>query len=382
MVNYTEAEIIDNMKQLSTLFSRTSNGAIQQWQIVVEDNTFYTVEGIKDGKMTKSIPTICEGKNIGRANETSGIEQAEKEAKSRWKKKLDSGYFEDINNIDQEKFTEPMLAKNFEDDFNNKYPVWCQPKLDGMRCVCRKDGMWSRNGKQIISAPHIRKTLDKFFEQHPDGILDGELYCDKLANDFNKIISLVKKTKPEAADLTESEKIIQYHVYDYISRGELNFEERNKILLADLGKAGVMKPDSCIRYVATYKCDNKEKLDEYYGDFVGAGYEGQMIRLDKPYEHKRTKVLLKRKEFKDAEYEIVEVVEGVGNRSGTAGFMTLKMKDGRIFKSNIKGSFDYLKQLLVDRKSLVSKMVTVKFFCLTPDGIPRFPYVIAVRDYE
>jgi DNA ligase-1 len=368
------------MSQLPVLYSRTSTGAVQQWQIVVEGDKFYTIEGQKDGKLTTATPTICEGKNIGKANETSGEDQAIKEAKSKWKKKIDSGYHEDIKDIDIETFTEPMLAKNFEDDFDGKYPVWCQPKLDGMRCVCRKDGMWSRNGKPIISAPHIRKALDKFFEQHPDGILDGELYCDKLANDFNKIISLVKKTKPEQSDLDESAKIIQYHVYDYISKGSINFKKRSEALALDLSLAGASS--NCIRIVRTYECANKNALDIYYGEFIDQGYEGQMVRLDKPYEHKRTKSLLKRKEFKDAEYEIVEVAEGVGNRTGTAGFMVLKMADGRTFKSNIKGSFDYLKELLSKKDSLKGVKATVKFFCLTPDGIPRFPFVIGIRDYE
>jgi DNA ligase-1 len=370
------------MSQLPILYSRTSTGAVQQWQIVVEGDKFYTIEGQKDGKLTTATPTICEGKNIGKANETSGEDQAIKEAKSKWQKKIDGGYHQDIKDIDIETFTEPMLAKNFNDDFNDKFPVWCQPKLDGMRCVCRADGMWSRNGKQILSAPHIRKALDKFFTHHPDGILDGELYCDKLTKDFNKIISLVKKTKPEQSDLDESAKTIQYHIYDYISAGKLNFKKRNEELCLDLAKAGNPAMGECIRIVRTYECANKEDLDKYYGEFLDQGYEGQMVRLDKPYEHKRSKSLLKRKEFIDSEYTVVDVCEGAGNRSGTAGWLVLKMDDGRTFKSNIKGPFSYLKKLLVDRKELIGKIVTVKYFQLTPDGIPRFPYMTSVRDYE
>ena len=89
--------------------------------------------------------------------------------------------------------------------------------------------MVSRGGKIFKSAPHILKTLGDFFEKHPDVVLDGELYCDKLANDFNKITSLVKKTKPNAKDLEESEKVIQYHVYDLIDTTS-TFSHRNQWL--------------------------------------------------------------------------------------------------------------------------------------------------------
>lgn len=372
----------EQMSDLPILYSRTSNGSIQQWRICVEGDRYYTVEGLVDGKQTTTPPTYCEGKNIGKANETSGEEQACKEAKAKWKKKLDSGYYEDISEIDKEKFTEPMLAKKFEDEQDNLvYPLLCQPKLDGIRCICKKNGMWSRQGKEIISAPHIRNNLDYFFEIFPNAILDGELYCDKFSKDFNKIVSLVKKTKPSRQDLEDSSISIQYHVYDYVSKGHMNFRDRHWELRMDLERAS-LKASSVIHLVNTYPCSDKETLDKYYGEFLEYGYEGQMIRLDKPYEHKRSKHLLKRKEFIDAEFEVVDVVEGVGNRAGTVGYMVVKMKDGRTFKTNVKGTFEYLAECLKNKNDIIGKQVTIKFFCYTPDGIPRFPYVVAIRDYE
>jgi DNA ligase-1 len=112
------------------------------------------------------------------------------------------------------------------------------------------------------------------------------------------------------------------------------------------------------------------------------GYEGQMVRLNAAYENKRSKFLMKRKEFIDEEYVIVDIVEGEGNRAGTAGYMQFFARNGKSFKSNIKGSFPWLRQLLKDRKSLIGKKATIKYFNLTPDSIPRFGFVVAVRDYE
>jgi DNA ligase 1 len=365
--------------QLPILYSRTSNGAIQQWTIIVEDNTYYTVEGLKDGKLTSSTPTVCGGKNVGRANATSNEEQALAEAKSKWKKKLDSGYQENIKDIDIQKFVEPMLAKKYEDEFDaSMFPVYSEKKYDGMRCVASKNGLTSRNGKPIVSVPHIFENLKPFFDEHPDVVLDGELYTHSFCDDFNKIISLAKKTKPTQQDLDESAKHIQYHVYDYISKEKDIFSVRYKKMQEQLSVCD----KNIIVIVEATICKNQKELDAEYDKSMELGYEGQMIRLDKPYEHKRSKYLLKRKEFMDEEFEVVEVGEGVGNRSGTAGFMILKMKDGRTYKSNIKGDMNYVKQLLKDKNELVGKQVTVKFFNYTPDGIPRFPYVIGIRDYE
>ena len=365
------------MTNFPVLYSRTVTGAIQQWEVVVENNTFYTVEGQVDGVLTQSSPTVCHGKNSGKRNETSDEEQALKEAKSRWQKKIDRGYFEDIKDIDIKIFTEPMLAKKYEDVFKpSMFPVWVNYKYDGMRCVVRADGMWSRYGKEIKSAPHIRRLLQPVFDKNPDAIIDGELYCHKLNKDFNKIISLAKKTKPTKSDLDESAEVLQYYIYDYASYGDLVFSKRLEKLREDIPSC------KCLVVVPNELVHNQEELDEHYGRCMEEGYEGQIIRLDKPYEFKRSKFLLKRKEFIDCEYQIIDVVEGVGNRSGMVGYCVMKMEDGRTFKSNVKGNFDYLKEFLDNRKELIGKDATVKFFNYTPDGIPRFPYIIAVRDYE
>jgi ATP-dependent DNA ligase len=134
--------------------------------------------------------------------------------------------------------------------------------------------------------------------------------------------------------------------------------------------------------VATTEIHGREQLDRCYEDYVEAGYEGQMVRIDGPYENKRSPKLLKRKEFVDEEYTILGYEEGEGNREGTIKHFKFKNKDGRDFKSNVKGSFEYLTELLEKADNLIGKEATVKFFNLTPDGVPRFPYVIAIRDYE
>lgn len=369
------------MMKLPTLYSRTSTGAVQEWTVEVDGAKYRTTHGQIDGKKTTAKWTVAKPTNEGRANERDASAQAEFEARALWQHKAERGYYADIKKIDKPAFIEPMLAQKYEDRKDElAFPLWSQPKLDGIRCICTKNGMFSRQGKKFVSAPHIRAALDGFFTKHPDAVLDGELYCDKLANDFNKICSLVKKQKPSTEDLSESARTIEYHVYDAISDG--NFDSRSTWLRDEICHQFSNVPGSPIRCVVTERCDSQQQLDSLYELYLKDGYEGQMVRLDAPYEQKRSKNLLKRKEFQDAEYKILEIGEGTGNRTGMAGFAILENTDGTAFRSNIKGSHEFLTELWKNRDDVLGEKATVQFFNLTPDRVPRFPYVIAIRNYE
>ena len=241
--------------------------------------------------------------------------------------------------------------------------------------------MFSRNGKPIISAPHIFDSVKPLFETNPDLVFDGELYADKFANDFNKIVSLVKKTKPTADDLKESKELIEYHIYDLPS-SDKNFIQRAYDLAILFETRKELHPHC--RIVETYKVPSEDVVTELYEKYVEEGYEGQMLRLDGKYENKRSKNLLKHKSFVDEEYTILDICEGEGNRTGTAGYMVFETADGKPFKSNVKGTWEQTAEMLKNKKQLIGKQATIKYFNLTPDGIPRFPFVINIdrNSYE
>jgi DNA ligase-1 len=368
--------------KLETIYKKTKTGATQEWTIEVSDNRYRTHSGQCGGAITTNAWTVVYGKNVGKANGTTDEQQAMAEAVAKRTKKLESGYFEDVNNINEQQYFEPMLAAKWE-DYKDKiqYPIYSQAKLDGIRCILTKNGMFSRNGKPIISAPHIIDSVKPLFETNPDLIFDGELYADKFANDFNTIVSLVKKTKPTDADLAESKKQIEYHIYDLPSSNK-NFLHR----AYDLGilfETRLEMSKYC-RLVDTRKAENEEMVMEQYGLLVDAGYEGQILRVDAKYENKRSKSLLKHKSFIDEEFQILDIVEGEGNRSGTAGYMVFNTGEGKRFKSNVKGTWDETAEMLRNKKQLIGKQATIKYFNLTPDGIPRFPFVIGIdrNSYE
>jgi DNA ligase-1 len=397
--------------KLPTLYKKTTIGKTQIWEIEVVGNKFRSISGQADGKVHINLWTICEGKNVGKKNATTAEEQALKEAEAKHKKKLEAGYHLNVKNISKKRFYEPMLAQDFKNKNREKEvmgeidesgvgaAVFSQPKLDGIRCIAMREGLFTRTGKEITAVPHIHEELEPFFEKYPNAVLDGELYNHAYKDDFNKIIHLVRKQNLTDEHLEESKKMIQYHIYDAPVIGKHNpfrkggcytekdyFSDRLSVLEAqfhylELDNLNTKYDDSLV-IVETIEIHGREQLDRCYEDYVEAGYEGQMIRLDGPYENKRSPRLLKRKEFMDREYKILGYEEGEGNRAGTIKHFKFENEYGKGFHSNVKGSFEYLAELLEKADELIGKDATVKFFNLTPDGVPRFPYVIAIRDYE
>lgn len=357
-----------------TLYKRSVTGKVSTWYVEIDKNAFRTVSGFLDGQKVTSEWTVCEPKNIGKKNATTAEQQAVAEAKAMFDKRKALGYFENVEDIDTPVYFKPMLAHDYEDYKDKiKFPIYSQPKLDGIRCIVKSDGMWSRNGKPIISAPHIFEALKPLFEANPDLILDGELYANKDVADFNTIISCVRKTKPTPEDLETSKKI-QYWIYDVPSIDDV-FSKRERYLFDVLNL-----PNCCVK-VSSITCHSEQVIMDRYEAYMSHGYEGQILRTDSLYENKRSKSLLKHKSFVDAEFKILGVEEGKGNLSGKVGRLNFEI-NGKPFDAAVNGDWEYIERLWHSREGLVGKMATVKYFELTEDGIPRFPKVIAIRDFE
>lgn len=359
---------MDIHEQTPIIYKRDSKGKVRIWQAQTCTNgtewAWRTIAGLEDGKQVISSWKFVEQKNVGRANETSLQEQAMAEMMAEMNKKLERGYFTALSNIDNFEKFKPMLAAKYE-DVKFEFPVIAQPKLDGIRCIARKDGLWTRAGKEIVSCPHISDALKVFFEKNPDAILDGELYNHELRDDFNKITSLVRKTKPTPADIAECAEMVEYHVYDQYSL--VKFSDRFESLI----RQGFQHP---IVYVRTHVIQEQEKLDSIYGIWLEDGFEGQMVRIDSKYECKLSKSLLKRKEFITDEFKVVRVEEGKGNWAGYVKRFILELPDGTQFGAGVRGSQKVLKELL--HSCITPDWATLRYFTPTPDGIPRFPVVV------
>ena len=351
-----------------TIYKRDSGGRLRVWRMERDGSRYRTVSGLADGKLAETGWTQARA-----ASQPTDEAQAEFEIKAAYENKLTREYHRTIEaTAGGAHFFKPMLAKEFA---GWQGECAAQPKLDGIRCIATKTGLFSRQGKPITAVPHIHAQLAPLFQNFPGLILDGELYNHDLKDDFNTIVSIVRKKDPSVEELELAEARVQYHVYDVPSDpnphiwGKMT-ELHELVTEHNLGGA--------IELVETVSVGSPTFLDELYGRWLEAGYEGQMVRLPGKYEQKRSKLLLKRKEFQDEEFECVSIEAGNGNWAGLAKRVSCRLPDGRVFGAGIRGSSNRAAALLNETHNVV----TVRFQNYSPDGVPRFPVVTKFHGAE
>lgn len=371
------------LKAFPTLFKKNSKGTIQEWNISVVslESTgakLVTQYGERGGKIQITSDLISEGKNIGKANETSPDQQALAEALSKWTHKKDrEGYVEKLDAVDEDHRdgVDPMLAHRY-DKHPHKMPSPCftQPKLDGHRCLAvLRDGkctLFSRTRNVILGVPHINaKLIGMFKDVTGTTVLDGELYNHDYKSKFEELTGFIRSETPKPGH-----EVVQYHLYDMV--WDCDFETRNLMLNSMKEEFG---GDDCIRYVETHLI-NIEDVVPYFRKFREMGYEGGMLRDPKSkYSHKRSYGLLKVKEFDDAEFKIVAVNEGRGKLKGHAIFECVTEDGETKFEAKLKGETERLKEIFQNQTEYLGKLLTVQFQGRTKNNIPRFPVGVRLR---
>lgn len=375
------------IKSFETLYKKNTQGGLEEWSIhVVQEEGMHprivTHFGELEGKTQVTEDVIKEGKNVGKKNETTPWTQALAEAQSKWEKKVKTGYVKKIEDAKAGKIDSsfikggiaPMLAHSYADHGTKMaFPCLGQPKLDGIRCLAIKSGpsvsLWSRTRKEITSCPHIIDAINAAYDC--DIILDGELYTHDYKNDFEKIISAVRKDKPSPEALK-----VQYHIYD---RADVpwGFHERFQSIF-DLNQ----DPLSSVLYlVDTLPVMGVDDVTNKFSMFSSQGYEGLMLRNpDSKYENKRSYHLMKVKEFQDEEFKIVDVEEGRGKLQGLVGAFTCVTKEGKYFSVKPMGNQEESRKYILDPDLAVGRFLTVKYQNKTAEGIPRFPVGLRFRE--
>jgi ATP-dependent DNA ligase len=375
------------MKLLPTLYKKTSTGADQEWTISVVAETdapdtfaqIVTKFGQIGGKIQCAVDVVKEGKNLGKKNETTALQQAEAEAQSQWEKKLKKGYVETLDDARAGKTDEvieggifPMLAHKFSEQGHKiVYPAFAQPKFDGHRCIAVvKDGkatLWTRTRKEITGLPHIVlniETLSKKLGLN-DFVLDGELYNHRYKSRFEELSSFIRTPEPK-----EGCEVVQYHVYDKPHATALQFERMPIIEAIRVAYLPFLVG------VETISVADEDELMAAFEKFRAAGYEGLMVRnVNGQYVNKRSYDLQKVKEFDDAEFYIVDVEEGRGKLAGHAIFVcTTARREGVHFRVKMKGKIEDLKKYFEHPELAIGRLLTVKYQGITnKSGVPRFP---------
>ena len=271
-------------------------------------------------------------------------------------------------------------------------PVFIQPKLDGVRCLIQfekgfnpsldpsfddrdKVVAYSRTGKVWKNIQHILVELKPFFQKHPNVVLDGELYNHDFKNDFEQIISMVRKTKPTPEARVISAGHVQFHCYDIVNKKML-FNTRSKWISKNL-------PTSyCVKHVATMLVKSEDQAHVDHARNLDSGYEGSIVRLNTPYQCKRSHSLRKFKEFHDSEAILADWVEGKGKRKGTIGKFIAIDFEGNSFGMPVMDKFKYLQDNFEVMKTWLGKTATFTYFERTKANSYRHPLFKCIRDYE
>ena len=276
----------------------------------------------------------------------------------------------------------PMLAYPVSDkpiDYDNKISM--QPKLDGVRCVIQYDNSqvkaYSRTGKEWKNIDHILFNLKPWFALNPNVILDGELYNHDLRDDFETIISLVRRQKPDDIDALESADLVQFHCYDIIDETK-TFEERNKFIMQNVPR------NHTIKHVKTQAVATESLAKVVHQQNLDNGYEGSILRTNDTYACKRSHNLRKFKDFSDAEATIVGYLDGKGKRTGTLGKFIMQDDEGIEFGCPPGKGYTYkdLKTMLDNIGDYIGQRATFTFFERTKAGSYRHPLFKCIRDYE
>lgn len=365
---------------LQTLYKRNVNGSINQWSIIIDNDGYWTEYGQVGGVITASEKVFVTAKNVGRSNETTIEEQAIKEAKSIWdKKKKSENFVENIEDVDKKVFNPPMLAQTYEGNFTDKIK-FVQPKLDGIRCNMSLENnkviALSRKNHPFFTVEHIKEHILPILEKYPTLHLDGELYNHELHDDFNKIVSLVKKEKISDENLTEIVKYVRYNIYDLWDEAnpDMKFSERSALIKE------LFQNVEFVDIVPTFHITCQEDVENWWKQFKQDKYEGAILRFDAPYEHKRSKNLLKYKKFDDDEFVILDICEG--KIKGHAEYAIVVLHDGNTCKATLSMTDVECEEMLLNKDKYIGQLASVKFFGYTNDGKLRFPIFKSVRNYE
>lgn len=418
-------------KYLQTLYSRSLQGQIRFWRIYVEENFTVKETGIIDDgtsqkayKISASAPTHYKGMNVGRSNETTDSEQALFMAHTDWTNKVNkSGYttlrfFKEDAQIDQKllRYNLPMLAKELNLDKLSGVIVGASVKLDGCRCRARKTGapgvvndflrnngealgihLHSRGSKDFLWLDEIRVQLMYLFNQLPNPknyITDGELYIHNAGFDA---ISGAVRTKSKPGPLDDR---MEYWIFDLVDldNEEEPYSERIRKLTTVMEKVNAQFKHPKLKLAGyTEIVKSMPAIQAAHDKMVADNYEGIIIRdlSGKYYFNNRVDVIQKYKNFVDAEFKVVDVIDGGGQEKGCALFVCESPPGSKSPTFNVrpKGTHELRKWQLKNKEIYIGKMLTVKY--QPGDGsIPRFPVGLkfdsivqklemkAFRDYE
>lgn len=289
----------------------------------------------------------------------------------------------------------PQLAKQAKDIKNLKIfdkEYYISRKINGVRCLIYYDGNQVRTSSRgainyDIAIYHIitHPLIEKFFKNHPDAILDGEIFKKNLSLNFISGICRSQKTINDGKNL-------QFYWYDIIDlqapfskRWNTMQEWSKELQLSDFDPDKQFSDEELhIQFLPQEKISGWNNMKKLHDKWVQDGWEGAVIRLaESVYKPgARGNDWIKIKVYQDAEYPIIGISEGL--REEDMCFI-LETPNGQQFKCKPMGDREQKQWYRDHIDELKGKLLTIKYFEMSGvegSEIPQQPIGICVRDYE
>lgn len=261
-----------------------------------------------------------------------------------------------------------MLASKFDGTLNGV--VAATTKLDGIRASFIIQNGYikclTRQGKEIEGLNDIKNQLSKIIKE--DVFLDGELLAinyDNLSSD-----DLFRKTTKIVNSKDLNKKGLRFVAFDitnlkdyYESNNNESYSNRRSRLENIITSNKQELIDIVDLHLIT---ENIECINELLNKVTSLGNEGLMLNyIDKNYEYKRTKNILKCKKFNVCDALILDVIEGDGKYKNKLGSILIEFEyEGKRYTCNVGTGFsDSDRELYFNNKDiLIGKIAEISYF--------------------
>lgn len=293
----------------------------------------------------------------------------------------------------------PMLATP-ADYSKIVYPVICQPKFDGIRCLVNDQGHGMSRTLKMIPNKYLQLRL--WAIQHDVSLVgsDGEIltYTDGKVDPLNVVMSKVMSE--------EGQFDFKYHMFDeYLMRG-LPYVQRHDVLDKRLKLLRTVQPNHNLAVVPNHYAHDEAQMTKFEAERVSEGWEGIILRDPQgTYKYGRSTknegLLLKVKRFSDLEAEVIgfdelmhneneatEDARGLTKRTshkenkvpgGKLGSLKCRLPNGVEF--DVGTGFDDEMRVMIwqNQRYFLGSLAKIKHKDFGVNGRPMFPVFLSWR---
>jgi DNA ligase-1 len=352
-------------KQFQVLYGKNKNGVWKEWKISVKKVGDFPIIETQHGQLGGKLITETQAITKEKKGYDTLWDQAVFTAQSKWNHKHNRENYKTTMDEETTQKISPMLAKTFDNGKHLKFPLYIQPKIDGLRCLASPEGLYSRTGCPFLGLQSIQNDLKKYFEKNKGCVVDGELYSDEMP--FEELSGYCRRHKT-----IPSGKKVVYNVFDVITPDKMGFEDRLSLFPQETEN---------ISLVPTMEIGNKEEIETNLKEFIQDGYEGIILRNKEGVYRMghRSWDLQKYKLFQEEEFIITGYTEGTGREKGLV-IWECQTQEGKTFRVRPEGDHETRKEIFKKANECIGKKLTVVFQEYTKDHIPRFPVAKAIRE--